>query len=249
MNSRGFVRLLETRSRAKDDVKKTILLVEKVRRWEKKWVELGLANSLRVYKWVPVREEPEEEREEEPQAQPVEPQDEDSMASANGVADNFRQGLLEMDEDSSNSWGLFQNQPAPKTVPEDTFQPSSENFTTPLEEMPDNILDSEEVNTQLQAQEGSNEMSVPFASGDGEVEGEGDKCDPSLTVGGYDQEADPLWLPPGGLEDEGKLESASLGPKDGTNEGNVPTTALSKEVSPFECGTFRLNAALFIIYS
>ena len=166
-----------------------------------------------------------------------------------GVADNFRQGLLEMDEDSSNSWGLFQNQPAPKTVPEDTFQPSSENFTTPLEEMPDNILDSEEVNTQLQAQEGSNEMSVPFASGDGEVEGEGDKCDPSLTVGGYDQEADPLWLPPGGLEDEGKLESASLGPKDGTNEGNVPTTALSKEVSPFECGTFRLNAALFIIYS
>ena len=33
MNSRGFVRLLETRSRAKDDIKKTVLMVEKVRRW------------------------------------------------------------------------------------------------------------------------------------------------------------------------------------------------------------------------
>ena len=32
MNSRAFLRL-ETRSRARDDIKKTVMMVEKVRRW------------------------------------------------------------------------------------------------------------------------------------------------------------------------------------------------------------------------
>ncbi|XP_011410194.1 PREDICTED: B-cell CLL/lymphoma 7 protein family member A-like [Amphimedon queenslandica] len=54
---------LETRSRARDDIKRVIQTIDKVRKWEKKWVDLGLSNSIKIYKWVPVREEMKEEDE------------------------------------------------------------------------------------------------------------------------------------------------------------------------------------------
>jgi len=47
----------ETRSRAKDDIKKAMSTLEKVRKWEKKWVTIA-ESSLSVYKWVPMAEQP-----------------------------------------------------------------------------------------------------------------------------------------------------------------------------------------------
>lgn len=43
----------ETRSRAKDDIKRVMHNVEKVRKWEKKWVQMG-ETTMKIYKWVPL---------------------------------------------------------------------------------------------------------------------------------------------------------------------------------------------------
>jgi len=54
----------ETRSRAKDDIKRVMQVVDKVRHWEKKWVTLG-DTTMKIYKWVPVMSSAEKKKKEQ----------------------------------------------------------------------------------------------------------------------------------------------------------------------------------------
>lgn len=42
----------ETRAKAKDDIKRVMNAIEKVRKWEKRWISVA-DSTLKLYKWVP----------------------------------------------------------------------------------------------------------------------------------------------------------------------------------------------------
>merc|ERR1711990_724093 len=71
-----------TRSIAREEIKRVKKSLEKVRRWEKKWVVLE-ESGLKVFRWVP---KPREEREETEKVSPLKAALKTSMTSKYGAA-------------------------------------------------------------------------------------------------------------------------------------------------------------------
>ncbi|XP_008837563.1 B-cell CLL/lymphoma 7 protein family member A [Nannospalax galili] len=96
----------ETRSRAKDDIKRVMAAIEKVRKWEKKWVTVG-DTSLRIYKWVPVTEPKVDDKSKNKKKG----KDEKCGSEVTTPENSSSPGMMDMHDDNSNQSSIADASP------------------------------------------------------------------------------------------------------------------------------------------
>ncbi|XP_077318087.1 B-cell CLL/lymphoma 7 protein family member A isoform X2 [Lithobates pipiens] len=96
----------ETRSRAKDDIKRVMAAIEKVRKWEKKWVTVG-DTSLRIYKWVPVAEPKVDDKTKNKKKT----KDEKCGSELTTPENSSSPGMMDMHDDNSNQSSIADASP------------------------------------------------------------------------------------------------------------------------------------------
>ncbi|XP_019937885.2 B-cell CLL/lymphoma 7 protein family member A [Paralichthys olivaceus] len=96
----------ETRSRAKDDIKRVMAAIEKVRKWEKKWVTVG-DTSLRIYKWVPVTEPKSDDKNKNKKKG----KDEKYGSELTTPENSSSPGMMDMHDDNSNQSSIADSSP------------------------------------------------------------------------------------------------------------------------------------------
>ncbi|XP_067289017.1 B-cell CLL/lymphoma 7 protein family member A [Pseudorasbora parva] len=95
----------ETRSRAKDDIKRVMAAIEKVRKWEKKWVTVG-DTSLRIFKWVPVTEPKSDDKNKKKKGR------EEKYGSELTTPENSSSpGMMDMHDENSNQSSIADSSP------------------------------------------------------------------------------------------------------------------------------------------
>ncbi|KAM6423346.1 B-cell CLL/lymphoma 7 protein family member A [Liasis olivaceus] len=96
----------ETRSRAKDDIKRVMAAIEKVRKWEKKWVTVG-DTSLRIYKWVPITEPKVDDKAKNKKKG----KDEKCGSEVTTPENSSSPGMMDMHDDNSNQSSIADASP------------------------------------------------------------------------------------------------------------------------------------------
>ncbi|KAL0965755.1 hypothetical protein UPYG_G00285290 [Umbra pygmaea] len=97
----------ETRSRAKDDIKRVMAAIEKVRKWEKKWVTVG-DTSLRIFKWVPVTEP---KSADDKSKNKKKGKDEKYGSELTTPENSSSPGMMDMHDDNSNQSSIADSSP------------------------------------------------------------------------------------------------------------------------------------------
>ncbi|KAI7793616.1 B-cell CLL/lymphoma 7 protein family member A-like [Triplophysa rosa] len=95
----------ETRSRAKDDIKRVMAAIDKVRKWEKKWVTVG-DTSLRIFKWVPVAESKADDKNKKKKGR-----EEKYGSEATTPENSSSPGMMDMQDENSNQSSIADSSP------------------------------------------------------------------------------------------------------------------------------------------
>ncbi|XP_073532364.1 B-cell CLL/lymphoma 7 protein family member A isoform X4 [Phyllobates terribilis] len=116
----------ETRSRAKDDIKRVMAAIEKVRKWEKKWVTVG-DTSLRIYKWVPVAEPKGDDTKNKKKTK-----DEKCGSELTTPENSSSPGMMDMHDDNSNQSSIADASPI-KQENSSNCSPAPDNLNTQVD--------------------------------------------------------------------------------------------------------------------
>lgn len=94
----------ETRSRHKDEIKRAMHSVGKVRRWEKKWVTIA-DTTMQVLKWIPLRPDEQPTHQERQQQEPQESQEQQEPQQQQQQQEFETQSILETNNFDENGHG------------------------------------------------------------------------------------------------------------------------------------------------